>query len=83
MRGVTGLELRRDEVEELRRLVGAAKRGRLGWQDEARLRHLLSKEQPDAVRFRWDELVEAGLLVLGVHFLVRQLEEGAPGLAPA
>lgn len=74
---VTGLELRRDEVDELRRLMGTAKRRRLGWQDEARLRHLLSKEQPDAVRLRWDDLVEAGLIVLGLHYLARQLDEGA------
>jgi hypothetical protein len=70
---VVGLALTEGEWEEFRILMRSARGGRLPQPDEARLRYLASKQTPDAQFLRWPDLLETGLLMLGLHSIVRKL----------
>jgi hypothetical protein len=66
-----------DEWDDLQALLRQARRGRLAWNDESRLRHLVSKQNPGAQSLPWEGLVDAGLVIVGLYALQRALAESS------
>ena len=66
--------LRPSEQEDLKRLLGLLRAGRLGRQEEQRLRYVLHQTNPAAFTMDLGRLLDLGLYVVGYCELLRIIE---------
>lgn len=64
------MTLDRDEMERMRRLLRHAEMTGLGATEEAELRRLLARESPSSQHLPTNDLVTAGLVLLGLFGLL-------------
>jgi hypothetical protein len=69
------MNLTPQEAGRMEYLLGKSRFGYLIPEEQTELRYLVTKEQPSAKNSSLDELIKAGLILVGLYILAKALSE--------
>lgn len=69
------MNLTPQEAERMEYLLGKSRFNHINNMEESELRYLITKEKPSAKDSSTDELIKLGLILVGLYFLSKALDE--------